>query len=530
LRPKVCWSGDFFSGFSLAFVNRRLVQRLIERDNLEISIRTEPVRVDLVEPDYRHFAARATAGIGKPDITVVTGLIPLTHGVPTGSRYIRYLPWEYGAMPEIWYDYLHEECDDLWAPSTYNADAYVAGGFPRERIAAIPHGIDPRIFNAAPRSRSEDEPFRFLYVGATIPRKGIDLMVNAYFRTFAPGDNVILTIKDVNPDTFYRGTSKGSEIRHFANVPTLARMEYVDAVIRDEDMAYLYRNADCLVLPYRGEGFAMPVLEAMACGTAVMATAGGATDDFVDEAVGWRIPSTRVDTPPGEPVPTRGRAWLMECDLDALSQLLRHAYEHRGETRMRGQAGARRAAQWTWDRAARITEERLLEIAARPVVPSASRDARYRNARVYEDRRSGPSLLDGVLRELFARMTVTDPHYLEINPNGKAVLTAVLAAFQWNGVVLAPSDPETLTLQISAHGIREGFDVLALGCEDAASTWETLATLRPRAVASSGVLRSALEPIATQLGYARIATEQQDGDSIFLRSDLLGAAAFDVLG
>ena len=432
-------------------------------------------------------------------------------------------------MPEIWYDYLHEECDDLWAPSTYNTAAYVASGFPPDRVATVPHGVDSGIFNSEKRARSADEPFRFLYVGASIPRKGIDLLVNAYFRTFRPDENVILTIKDVNPDTFYRGTSKGNEIRHFANVSSLARMEYVDAVIRDEDMAYLYRSSDCLVLPYRGEGFAIPVLEAMACGAAVMATAGGATDDFVDDTVGWRIPSKRVDTPPGEPVPTRGRAWLMECDIDAFSQLLRHAYEHPEETRARGKAGARRAAEWTWDRAARITEERLLEIASRPVVPSASRDARYRNTRFYEDRLSGPSLLDGVLRELFARITVTDPQYLEINPVGEVELAAVPAAFQWHGVALAPSNPQTLALQLSAHGIREGFDLLALGGADAASTWETLFRMQPRAVACSAMLRSVLEPIATTLGYARIATEQQAGDALFLRGDLLGVAAFDVL-
>jgi hypothetical protein len=137
-----------------------------------------------------------------------------------------------------------------------------------------------------------------------------------------------------------------------------------------------------------------------------MATAGGATDDFVDETVGWRIPSKKVPTQPGQPVATRGPAWLMECDVDALSRLLRYAYGHREETRARGEAGAKRAAAWTWDNAARIAEERLLEIAARPVVFSAQRDARYRDAHVYGDRRAGPSLIDGLLRELFARITV----------------------------------------------------------------------------------------------------------------------------
>ena len=55
-------------------------------------------------------------------------------------------------------------------------------------------------------------------------------------------------------------------------------------------MAALYRSCDVLVHPYRGEGFAMPVLEAMASGLPVVVTAGGPTDEFCPDAAGWRIP------------------------------------------------------------------------------------------------------------------------------------------------------------------------------------------------------------------------------------------------
>jgi glycosyltransferase involved in cell wall biosynthesis len=43
----------------------------------------------------------------------------------------------------------------------------------------------------------------------------------------------------------------------------------------------LYNVADAYVTPYRAEGFNLPALEAQACGTPVVATRGGATDDFL---------------------------------------------------------------------------------------------------------------------------------------------------------------------------------------------------------------------------------------------------------
>ena len=43
----------------------------------------------------------------------------------------------------------------------------------------------------------------------------------------------------------------------------------------------LYNAADVYVTPYRAEGFNLPALEAQACGTPVVATRGGATDDFL---------------------------------------------------------------------------------------------------------------------------------------------------------------------------------------------------------------------------------------------------------
>ncbi len=50
--------------------------------------------------------------------------------------------------------------------------------------------------------------------------------------------------------------------------------------VSDEELAALYRGARCLVYAPLYEGFGLPVLEAMACGTAVVCPAGGPFDEF----------------------------------------------------------------------------------------------------------------------------------------------------------------------------------------------------------------------------------------------------------
>jgi glycosyltransferase involved in cell wall biosynthesis len=54
--------------------------------------------------------------------------------------------------------------------------------------------------------------------------------------------------------------------------------------VSDEELAALYRGARCLVYPSLYEGFGIPVLEAMACGTPVVTSAGGATEEVAGGA------------------------------------------------------------------------------------------------------------------------------------------------------------------------------------------------------------------------------------------------------
>jgi glycosyltransferase involved in cell wall biosynthesis len=100
--------------------------------------------------------------------------------------------------------------------------------------------------------------------------------------------------------------------------------------VSDEELAALYRGARCLVYPSLYEGFGLPVLEAMACGTPVVTSRGGATEEVGGGA------TVLVDP----------------LDADSIAAGIEDALARPDELRARG---LERAQAFSWDRVARDT-------------------------------------------------------------------------------------------------------------------------------------------------------------------------------
>lgn len=368
-RVTVAFQGEFFSYNSMAIVNRELARALQKHDDVApVVVPDEPVPEPSVNADLRYASLREHAQRGIPPCEV---LIRQSNGAADFRRFegarsvVQILPWEYGALPRRWVDGLRDGgADEIWTPSEYCRAMFLEAGIAPERIAVVPNGIDPERF--APDGAFQRYPiatrraFRFLYVGGALQRKGLDVLVAAYRRAFRRDDDVALVLKLLGTKSFYQLADGGASLRAFADDPQAPELVIIDEEIADADVARLYRSCDALAFPYRGEGFGLPMLEALACGLPVIATAGGAADVFLREDA-YRVPAERRalrGTMQGEPL--AGEGWWLEPDVDAVAEMMRRVVAHPDEARARAQRGAERVRRdWTWANAAEIAAERL---------------------------------------------------------------------------------------------------------------------------------------------------------------------------
>ncbi len=362
----VRWQGDHGLATSLSIINDEVTARLtgpvqrVTRDRAAL----DPPLPQLADVEVRHQ--------WPPDL-----------GVPAAGRLAAIVPWEFGAIPEEWVAPIEDNVDELWVPSEYVRSMYLDAGVAPDRVVVVPNGVAVDVFAPADRPPREGSPVRFLFVGGVIHRKGPDLLLAAWREAFAGRDDVTLVVKDFGAGGVYRDGERGPLRAHAAS-GALPRIELIEDELEVAELVELYRGSDVLVHPYRGEGFAMPVLEAMACGLPVIVTAGGPTDEFCPAEAGWRIDAHRRQwgqEPCIGAMRTTGIPWMLEPDPAHLVALLREAADDAEGRRRRGRRGREAAEALSWQAVAQRYEERIERLRARPPRRVTAAAHRY----VFED-------------------------------------------------------------------------------------------------------------------------------------------------
>ncbi|MEO8504965.1 MAG: glycosyltransferase [Acidobacteriota bacterium] len=275
-----------------------------------------------------------------------------------GKYRIGFTMLEVDGFPAEWV-HLANSMDEIWVPSQFNARGFLDGGLKRP-IHIMPLGFDPDHFHPGIRGfPNPDGEFVFLSCFEWGERKAPDVLLQAFNRTFSAKEPVRLVCKVTNT---YANVSMRREILGLGLSESGGRISYLfNRNLPHYQLAALYRSADCFVSPSRGEGWNMPLMEAMACGLPAIATDWGAHQEFVTAEIAYPL-RIRGTVPAVAKCPYyEGFSWA-DPDPDHLSHLLRHVYENRAEAQQRGLlAAAEMRQRWTWSSAAKRILDRLTD-------------------------------------------------------------------------------------------------------------------------------------------------------------------------
>ena len=353
--------GPFETSYSLAVVNRKLAEGLDRSPGHAVSIYAtegpgdyEPAKEDLEQhPEAAALFARSKE-VPFPDVVIRQMYPPRVIDTPGGIT-CEYFGWEESRVPESVVDDFNRYLDGVGVMSTFVRDVLRDCGVDVP-IRVVGNGVDipdPTATLEAPEL-VDLRSFTFLHISSAFPRKGVDVLLESYFAAFAGRSDVSLILK-----TFPNPHNQVGEIlaRLQAGHPNPPDVRWIDRDLDDRELEALYGVADCYVHPARGEGFGLPVAEAMAAGVPVISLAYSGLADFVSEETAVTIPYTL------EPAQTHldlDHSIWAEPDGESLTVELKRMAEHPDDPAVRQRVDAARqliTTRYSWPAAVRRWEE-----------------------------------------------------------------------------------------------------------------------------------------------------------------------------
>lgn len=254
--------------------------------------------------------------------------------------------------------------DAVIVPTPFHEQSFREAGV-EVPIAVIPEGVDTDRFQPiGPTLSTVPERFTFLCIAQITYRKGLDLVISAFLDLFQHHDDVQLVLRCYLKDSSPQDMAKVAQV-----VKTLRKEKKADKGhifllenVPDPHLPALYRSAHVLVAPFRGEGWGLPITEALASELPVIATGWGGPMSYLSEDIAYLLPYDLKPIPDDIPdyflggpllAARQEKHLLAEPHLDALRYAMWDAYQNYFLHKARASAGRQHLHQhFRWEHAA----------------------------------------------------------------------------------------------------------------------------------------------------------------------------------
>lgn len=268
------------------------------------------------------------------------------HGPPylkhkSNAYKIAYFYWEADRLPLIW-EKMINQANELWVPCELVASACRRARF-RGRIKIVPTPSDPwthedRLCIPSQHIQNmavSDDVFKFYSIFQWHQRKGYRELLSAYYDAFNGDDKTLLIIK-TNPLNFAGHTSEKidhdiSLLKKKLNKENPPKVFLSKELISKKHIQALHNTADCYVAPIRGEGWGVPIHNAMLAENHIISTQFGGVTEWLskDSASIIKHKIGPVTGMPWSPLYGRHQNWAYPS-ITSLSKLMTKAYKERG--------------------------------------------------------------------------------------------------------------------------------------------------------------------------------------------------------
>ena len=201
-----------------------------------------------------------------------------------------------------------EENFFIHTPSNWSKKGFLSAGFSDDQVVVVPHGVDLNTFNLISQEEKKkvrnkykikSDDFVLTNISAMTVNKGVEVLIAAYGMLKKKHKNLKLILKDQSNLYEWKvdfPMKKVFESEFNQKHKIFNDKMYQDIIVISKNLDFdqlrdIYSITDCYVSPYKAEGFNITPLEAAACGTQIVVTDGGSTDDYFDDCMGFKIES-----------------------------------------------------------------------------------------------------------------------------------------------------------------------------------------------------------------------------------------------